>query len=128
MLWPDVVQAGSQYSGLTDFSDIFATVVDLAGADLPTDRQIDGRSFAGQLRGAAGPHREFVYSQMKEKAFLRDTQFKLVLQDSRAMKAGLYDVSESPFTETLIPAEGQSASQAEHRRRLQARYDALRSQ
>lgn len=125
--WPGVVEAGSDYSGLTDFSDIFATVVDLAGADMPADRTIDGRSFASQLTGSPEPHRDFVYCQAEEQAFVRDAQFKLLLQDRRDVMAGLYDVSRSPFGETLIPEEGQTQAQSEHRRRLQLYYDTLRN-
>lgn len=124
--WPGVVKAGSEYAGLTDFSDIFATVVELASARVPTDRVIDGRSFVRQLTGATAPHREFVYCQAQGQAFVRDTRFKLVLEDRRSVKAGLYDIEHSPFRETRIPDAEQNPAQAQGLRRLRSYYEKLR--
>ena len=126
--WPGVVEAGSEYEGLTDFSDIFATVLDLAGAPPPADRTIDGRSFARQLRGESTPHRELVYCQVQETAFVRNAEFKLVLQDRLDLKAGLYDISDSPFRETLIPEAEQTPDQAGQRQLLLDYYEKLRGQ
>ena len=128
VLWPGVVEAGSEYDGLTDFSDIFATVLDLAGAPSPTDRTIDGRSFARQLHGDSTPHRELVYCQAQRQTFVRNDEFKLVLQDRRDVKAGLYDVSDSPFSETLIPEAEQTPAQARQRQLLFDYYEKLRRQ
>jgi hypothetical protein len=46
---------------LIDFSDFFPTLAEFADAEVPADLQIDGRSFAPQLRGEPGDPREHVY-------------------------------------------------------------------
>lgn len=43
MLWPGVIPAGSICSDITAGFDLFTTFATLAGAEIPTDRIIDGR-------------------------------------------------------------------------------------
>ncbi len=123
--WPGVVAPGSSYSGMTDFSDLFPTFLDIAGATVPNYRIIDGISFLPQLKGALGEHREMAYIgqahgyyDQSERAFqsVRDRRWKLIVGASSAID-GLYDVSESPLQEVLIPVAGQTAEQAEARQR-----------
>ena len=67
-----------------DLTDFLPTFADLAGAELPTDKPIDGHSFAGRLRGDSEhqPH-PWAYVGYYGKArgnmshFARDTRFKL---------------------------------------------------
>lgn len=49
--WTGTIPAGSTTDELIDFSDIFPTFAELAGAEVPTDWTLDGHSFAGLLRG-----------------------------------------------------------------------------
>jgi arylsulfatase A-like enzyme len=42
MSWPGTIQAGHTSDLLVSSMDIFSTVIELAGAKLPTDRVIDG--------------------------------------------------------------------------------------
>jgi arylsulfatase A len=49
--WPGTIQPGQTIDDLVDFSDILPTFLDLAGAPLPADLEIDGVSFANRLRG-----------------------------------------------------------------------------
>jgi arylsulfatase A len=63
--WPRHAAAyaklGNQSDDLVDFSDFFATFVDLAGAQVPSDREIDGISFANRLTGKGSNDRKFVF-------------------------------------------------------------------
>lgn len=54
---PGLVPAGVETDALTDFSDLFPTFCELAGAALPEDVTLDGRSFAPVILGkdSAGP-------------------------------------------------------------------------
>jgi len=49
--WPGTIPAGSISQDVTSSMDVFPTFIDLAGARLPRDRVIDGRSFAPLLLG-----------------------------------------------------------------------------
>ncbi len=48
---------------LVDFSDFLPTFIDLAGAQLTSDRTIDGTSFADGLRGQGASPRTWAYSE-----------------------------------------------------------------
>jgi arylsulfatase A-like enzyme len=56
---PGLIPGGVITGALIDFTDLLPTFADLAGATLPTDATLDGRSFAGHLLGleADGPRR-----------------------------------------------------------------------
>ncbi|NWH95598.1 STS sulfatase, partial [Aegithalos caudatus] len=49
--WPGVVQAGASIDEPTSNMDIFPTIVKLAGAQLPSDRIIDGQDLLPLLQG-----------------------------------------------------------------------------
>lgn len=48
---PGLVPAGVETDALTDFTDLFPTLCELAGASLPENLALDGRSLAGVLLG-----------------------------------------------------------------------------
>ena len=77
---PGVVKARGATGELTDLSDILPTVAELAGAPLPADRPIDGRSYASFLRGGAdnGP-RDWIYAYLGDRRVLRDKRWLLEL-------------------------------------------------
>jgi uncharacterized sulfatase len=56
--WPGHIPAGSVIAAPTMNTDLFPTLLGLAGLDLPQDRVIDGRDISGLLRGTetASPH------------------------------------------------------------------------
>jgi arylsulfatase A-like enzyme len=61
---PSVVEPGRTVEALTLHVDLFETILELAGADLPRDRRqrIDGRSIVRHLTAVDPPaHRLFVY-------------------------------------------------------------------
>ncbi len=59
--WPGVVEAGSTYDGLVDFSDLLPTLLDAVGGTPPEGAAFDGRSILPQLRGRPGTPREWIY-------------------------------------------------------------------
>jgi arylsulfatase A len=62
---------------LADVSDIFPTLVDLAGAKLPSDREIDGVSLVPTLRDPTAEHREWIFSCYTDRRMLRDKRWLL---------------------------------------------------
>jgi arylsulfatase A len=122
--WPGVIEAGSDYSGLMDFSDVFPTLIEAAGGTIPEDRVIDGISFLPQLLGKTEPHRNVVYCQMKDRRFVRNNSHKLVVSGDPDLAEGLYDVSNSPYEEIFLE-EPFSPAQQVIKDALQEAYDAL---
>jgi arylsulfatase A-like enzyme len=58
--WPGVLRAGSRSEALISFVDILPTFMELAGGKAPEG--IDGKSFAGVLRGKTKSHRTEIYA------------------------------------------------------------------
>jgi arylsulfatase A len=73
---PGRIKAVGPSDELIDFSDVLPTLADLAGAALPKDYVIDGRSFAPVLAGKKGP-RQWIFSVFTDKRFLRDKRWLL---------------------------------------------------
>ena len=69
--------AGSVRRDLVDFTDLLPTFAELAGAQVPQGVKLDGRSFAPQLRGEKGMPREWIFSQLGNRWFVRDDGWKL---------------------------------------------------
>ena len=117
--WPGVTPAGRVSTDLLDGSDFFPTFAELAGAKLPAKTVIDGRSFAPQLRGQKGQPRPWAFCQLARMWYVREADWKL-------NQAGeLFDMSDAPFAEKLVPAETTDAAAMAARKRLQAALDAL---
>jgi arylsulfatase A len=117
--WPGHVAAGRVARQLVDSSDFLPTFAELAGAQLPEQTRIDGRSFAAQLHGEAAPHRDWAFIQLARQWWVRDAGWKL-------NQAGeLYDMSGAPFVETLVPADSKDSEAMAARVRLQAALDQL---
>jgi arylsulfatase A len=56
------VKAGVVSDDLVDMTDLFATVLEVAGVKPPADKPFDGRSLLPQLEGKPGTPREWIYS------------------------------------------------------------------
>ena len=117
--WPDITPAGKTSSDLIDFSDFFPTFTALAGAKLPENVVIDGRSFAPQILGQAGQPRDWAYVQLARMWYVRSAGWKL------NEKGELYDLSDAPFAEKLVPADTTDAAAQTARKELQAALDKL---
>ena len=109
--WPGVTPKGAVSKDMVSFADPLATFVELAGAKLPEGMKFDSRSFAPQLRGEKGTPREWAYVQLNAKWFVREPGFKM------NEAAELFEMSDAPFVEKLIPAaEDTDASKAARQR------------
>jgi arylsulfatase A-like enzyme len=53
--WPEKIRPGSTYAGLTSFTDLFATLADIAGVEFPAAE--DSISFADAFDGTTKSHR-----------------------------------------------------------------------
>jgi arylsulfatase A len=112
--WPGVIRAGSTYEGLTDFTDLMPTWIEVAGAAAPPG--LDGVSFAPQLRGEPGQPREWVHTLFVGKYFVREARWKL------RENGNLFD---APYGEKLIAPENDTPESKAVRFRLQAVLDKL---
>ncbi len=112
--WPGVIPAGSVSKDMVDSSDFVPTFAELAGAKLPEKTIIDGRSLAPQWRGEKGSPRAWAFNQLARNWYVRETGWKL-------NQAGeLYDMSDAPFAEKLVPADTKDPAAVAARTRLQA--------
>ncbi|MHC4243990.1 MAG: sulfatase-like hydrolase/transferase, partial [Planctomycetota bacterium] len=62
---------------ITDFSDILPTLVDFAGAEIPDDYEIDGRSLKPFLAGQTDTHRDWIYSVVGTTQLVRTKRYLL---------------------------------------------------
>lgn len=77
--WPERVEAGAVSDAMAMHTDLFPTLLALAGLPLPADRAIDGADLAPVwLRGAASPHERLFYFPTlgAEPEAVRDARFK----------------------------------------------------
>jgi arylsulfatase A len=112
--WPGVVPAGRISADLVDSSDFLPTFAALAGAPLPANLVLDGRNQAAQFRGEAPGPRTWVFHQLARNWYVREAGWKL-------NQAGeLFDMSDAPFVEQLVPAGSETPAALAARRRLAA--------
>jgi arylsulfatase A len=101
------VDGGRATTALTDFSDIFPTILDLAG--LPRTAG-DGRSWVPLLRNASGyAPREWIYAQRDTSRTVRDQRFKL---DS---EGGFFEIALDPDQKNRLSPTRDPATAAAHR-------------
>jgi arylsulfatase A len=117
--WPGVTPKAIVSSDLIDSSDFFVTFAELAGARLPEKKIIDGCSFLPQIRGEKGNPRDLVFVQLAKMWYVADQKWKLT-QDGE-----LFDLSDAPFTEKLVPADTKNAEANAARKRLQIALNKL---
>jgi len=120
--WKGTAPEGRVLADLTDVTDFFPTLAELAGAKPPEGVTIDGHSFAAQIRGQAGKPREWLYVQLGDKRYVRDARWKLNNDGE------LFDMKEAPFREIPVPADSGNAEAQPARKRLQAALDNLKAQ
>jgi arylsulfatase A len=91
---PGLVKPTGVSDELVDLSDLLPTLAELAGAELPQDRPIDGRSYAFLLRGEPGEPREWIFSYLGDRRILRTKRW--LLEDNSPHHYGrLYDCGTS---------------------------------
>ena len=109
--WKNTVKAGSVSEDLVDFTDFLSTFADLAGAELPKDRVIDGRSFAPQLLGQKSDPRDSVYFQIGSGIKVRGHKYAV------DQSGALYDLTDR-YNYQLIAASSYTEEQKGVQQRL----------
>jgi arylsulfatase A len=112
--WPGVSPVGKLNENIADASDLLPTFAEIAGAPLPENRVIDGRSLLPQIRGATESPRTWAFTQLGEHWHAREAGWKLD-------EAGqLFDMKNAPFEEIPVPADAADAAATAARQRLSA--------
>jgi arylsulfatase A-like enzyme len=94
MRWPAALPAGASRDGLVEQLDLFATVVDAAGA--PPSKRAFARSLLPLARGDAGAApRDAVFSELKREIMIRTPRHKYVV-DALGRGVQLFDLDADP--------------------------------
>ena len=124
---PGFTPPGTVIDDLIDFSDFVPTLADVAGADLPDDRIIDGRSFLPRIAGRRGRPREWIFcaydprwGNWEATRFVRDHRFKLTAGGA------LYDLAADPAERNPIAIEHLEAAVRPVYEKLQRALDSVR--
>lgn len=116
--WPGHIQPGSTCEDLVDLSDIFPTLCDLTGAQLP-EQPLHGRSFAPQLFGNPGQPREWIHIQNANKRQIRNSDFMLNNDDQLCRVVELWEAPAKPNENRY------SEKEAAARKALQSAFETL---
>ncbi|HUR56631.1 MAG TPA: sulfatase-like hydrolase/transferase [Opitutaceae bacterium] len=115
--WRGTTPAGVVRKDLIDFSDVLPTLCELAGVKPADGLKIDGKSFAGALRGEPGVARETIYIQLNENRYVRSDRWKL-------NNAGeLFDMKDAPYAELAVAKDTADPEAKAARVKLQAALD-----
>jgi len=117
--WPGTTPARAVCDDLVDFSDFLPTAADLAGHEVPDEMNLDGRSFAPQIRGQEGNPRSWAFSEHRGRCYVRDQRWKLYGNGK------LYDMKNDPQEKNPVRPENQTPEAAAARKKLQAALDEL---
>ena len=114
--WPAVIKKGSVSKDLIDATDFIPTFAELAGAPLPTNNILDGKSFAYQLKGSSGTPRDWIFTELGNDWYVRSSNWKL----NRAGQ--LIDMRNAPFDEKEVAVDD---TNKEEKDKLQKVLDGL---
>jgi len=80
MRWPGRIKPGSTAPGISSSIDLYPTLAKLGGADVPTDRKVDGLDLTEViLDGAGSPRDTFIYHAFGHLQAVRKGDWKLRL-------------------------------------------------
>jgi arylsulfatase A len=117
--WKGVTPEGRVLKDLTDFSDMYPTFAEVAGAKMPKDLTFDGQSYAPQLRGQTGKPREWVYVHLGARWYVRSPGWKLTHNGE------LFDMKDAPFVEKPVAADTKDPEAIAGREKLRKVLDTL---
>ncbi|MDF1858953.1 MAG: sulfatase [Verrucomicrobiales bacterium] len=112
--WPGVIESGSKSGDLAIGTDIFPTLLDLAGIPLIPEHHVDGVSLAPTLKGGSIEREQFFWhhplprpTQTGDKAvsIYREGKFKLVKSYFPEVAFELYDLKSDPYEQNDIAGE-----------------------
>ena len=118
--WKGVSPKGKVCNDMIDASDIYPTVLDIAGVKSTDSKtMVDGQSIVPEMKGKQGNHRPWAFNQLAAMWYVRELNWKL-------NQAGeLFDMSKAPFEEILVPADSKDAAAIAARARLQKVLETL---
>ena len=114
--WPNVVKKGTVSKSLIDATDLIPTFAEIAGAPLPTNNILDGKSFAYQLKGTKGVARDWIFTELGNDWYVRSSDWKL----NRAGQ--LFDMRNAPFEEKEVAIDDTNKAEKD---KLQMVLDSL---
>ncbi len=112
--WQGVSPAGKLNENFTDASDLLPTFAEIAGAPLPGNRVIDGKSLFPQIKGDTKSPRTWAFTQLGENFHVREAGWKL------NQSGQLFDMKNAPFEEISVPADSKDTAAVAARQRLSA--------
>ncbi len=112
--WRGVTPAGRLNENVADASDLLPTFAEIAGAPLPQNRVIDGKSLLPQIKGETKSPRTWAFTQIGESYHVREAGWKL------NQSGQLFDMKNAPFEEIPVPADSNDAAAVAARARLTA--------
>ncbi|MEM9420860.1 MAG: sulfatase-like hydrolase/transferase [Planctomycetota bacterium] len=104
------VEAGKVSQALVDFSDLYPTLMDLAGLDPAQIEGLDGQSFVPVLKGETDSAREWIYSYVDAWRFVRDREWFLAADGVMWRTAESGDMLDYQRIDTPTP-ESEAAKQ-----------------
>ena len=110
--WKGVSAVGKKSNMMIDASDIFPTIMELAGIKSSVNK-IDGESILSEIKGKPSIHRNWAYNQLANMYYVRELNWKL------NEKGELYDMTKAPFEEILVAANTTDKNAIAARARLQ---------
>jgi arylsulfatase A-like enzyme len=139
MRWPGTIPAARVCREVATQMDLLPTIAALAGAELPTDRVIDGKDIGPLMRGASGatsPHESFFYYSGNRLHAVRSGRWKLKVPTTLAEEFAGYlaiENADTPIPRALYDLENDPGEQksvlADHpdvAKRLQALIESAR--
>ena len=126
--WPKAVRPGSLNQDLISTADFFPTLCDLAGVSPP--EQLDGISFAPQLRGEAAMPRQWLYSwySPRQKADLKVREYAFDHRYKLYRDGSFFDLQRDPSEQSALDlSAAASEDQTKAAAKLQSVLDEYRS-
>ncbi|MCZ6598286.1 MAG: sulfatase-like hydrolase/transferase [Planctomycetota bacterium] len=130
VIWaPGRLEGGRRLEDLVSTVDVFATLLELADVELPTDRELDGWSLWPRLEGDPKKHRDWVAFHHHPWPVNRpESEAKRWARDERWQLFGngrLFEVGSDPLLEREVEREGASDAAVAARRKLEGALEAL---
>jgi hypothetical protein len=115
VVWDGHVQPGGVNESLISSVDLMPTLIELVGGTPPSE--IDGRSFAGLLRGESHEHRDVVYSVLVHPGqpatyCVRDSRLKCVAGEVSESPSRIFDLLSDPDEQRNLVGEPAYESRA----------------
>ena len=113
--WPGQLASGKITADLISATDFLPTICEVAGAKIPAEMKLDGRSFLPQLFGKKGNPREWLYSwynpsggETAKAEFVQDANFKLYA-NGKFFDLKKDDTEKFPLTESALNSKAKMA-------------------